>query len=203
MDNALCVPAQAVILACGIDCPDIGKAYRRNLSSKNESTNEEETDDSMCGGFIHQSIADFWQYDKHGISIPLWEYNDVVRVTDIVEIGKLDYEHDAIKEGNWQQNVRSDSTNKNKDGVIKTPFTKENATCHAIAFWVDYRIRIRKASSNTSNDENDDNAVDENFETVSTGISCQGDKQMVRILPDPIRTGLDKFLTIQRYGLEL
>ena len=161
-------------------------------------------------------MTDCWNYNEHGISIPLFdEYSNVIEVTDIVEIGTYDYENNTIKEGKW---VHDEIKNGNVDGndkdddddvdmVIHAPFTKENETCHAIVFWIDYRIRIKK--------DDDDKTKGTSFEIISTGESPSssssssssygGEKQTVRILSEPIKdTILGKTLPIYRcHGLKL
>jgi hypothetical protein len=94
--------------------------------------------------------------------------------------------------------------------VIHAPFTKENETCHAIVFWVDYRIRIQhKNGDGDGNDNDNGNEKEENiFEIISTGesssLSYGGEKQTVRILSEPIKnTVLGKSLPIYRHGLKL
>jgi len=231
--DALCVPARAVIVACGIQCEDIGKSYRRSLCARQSNGNNNESSSSeidreeplsslasascCVSGFDHQPVVDCWKYDQHGVSIPLWEYNQVVPVTEVVEIGTLDYENDAIlSNGNWVD-VPSEIENgvvANNQG-IRAPFTNANAkptspgksrVCHAIAFWVDYKIR--------NNDDDDDNTHSNHhghhykpsFTTVSTGFASPSqcaEKQTVRILSTPQPVVMGESLLIPRHDLEL
>jgi protein arginine N-methyltransferase 7 len=210
--KALCVPAHAIILACGIECSDLGTAYQKHLSQVSSSSS------SVCG-FDHSPVAECWNYDQHGISIPLWEYNNVVSVTEIVEVGRLDYETNQILEGNW---MVGDSNNNNTNETATTtsflmaPFTKENRTCHAIAFWVDYKIR-----NHTPRSLSREPSSSSSFETISTGFgdaaaaaadsdtSCSSsssqivERQTVRILVKELPTRLGESLVIPRHGLEL
>ncbi|OEU11896.1 hypothetical protein FRACYDRAFT_245017 [Fragilariopsis cylindrus CCMP1102] len=81
--DALCVPAQAVVYACGISCSDLGNSYKRNIGGDVDNNNN---NNKICG-FDHQTVTDCWNYNKHGISIPLFdEYSNVIKVTDVVEI---------------------------------------------------------------------------------------------------------------------
>ncbi len=182
--NSLCVPAKATILACGIECQDLARAYNKNLSSAVVSKRARGTQfhAHVCG-FDHSPISDCWNYEIHGISLPLWEYDNVVPVTEIVQVGNLDYESDSIEEGIWVSPEEENS-------VLMAPFTKVNRTCHAIAFWVDYGIRTGNST----------------FTTVSTGFgadSLLSDRQTVRILAKGETSILGRSLAIPRHGLEL
>jgi len=183
--NALSVPAHARILACGIECRDLARAYDKNLSSAVVSKRVRGTQfQAHVCGFDHSPIADCWNYDQHGISLPLWEYNNVVPVTEIVTVGTLDYETDSIEQGSLILQQQDENS------VLVAPFTENNRTCHAIAFWVDYGIRTSSSS----------------FATVSTGFgkdSLLSDRQTVRILAKGEPTILGKSLAITRHGLEI
>ncbi len=179
--TALCVPARAEIMACGIECADLASAYNCDLSSAVISKGSKA---QVCG-FDHTPIADCWNYDKHGISLPLWEYNNVVPVTEIVNVGTLDYETITITEGHWIQ--------KDGNSLLMAPFTKENRICHAIAFWVDYGIRTESM-----------------FEKLSTGFGAShlakppiAERQTVRILAKGTPAILGQSLAIPRHGLKL
>ena len=190
--NALCVPARATVFACGIECPDVGRAYNKHLSCGTSDTRTQ-----ICG-FDHTPVTECWNYENKGISLPLWEYNNVVPVTETVMVGMLDYESDNIVPGKLEE--RDSNTQ-----ILRASFTKANRTCHAIVFWVDYGIRNKISSS----DDNDD------FETVSTGFGAYAseeshpirsrvsEKQTVRILAQPEPTILGESLVIPKHGLEL
>ena len=221
--KALCVPAHAIILACGIECSDLGTAYQKHLSLQIPSDTGTSSSSSTSGssnvcGFDHSPVAECWNYDQHGISIPLWEYNNVVPVTEIVEVGRLDYETSQILEGNWMvgdqdENHSNNENNANEPSAVastsflRVPFTKENRTCHAIAFWVDYKIRNHTPPSSASSSS---------FATLSTGFMDAADsnadvpsssriveRQTVRILAEEQPTRLGEFLVIPRHGIEL
>eukprot|EP00536_Pseudo-nitzschia_multiseries_P011243 jgi/Psemu1/326380/estExt_fgenesh1_pg.C_3730004 len=184
--DALCVPARAVVLACGIQCEDLGRSYKKHLSAGNSRVN----------GFGHQPIVDCWKYDRHGISIPLWEYKGVIPVTEVVRIGTLDYETNAIHRSNqWMEDHPG----------IRAPFVKSIGWCHAIAFWVDYQIRSDSGSDKDKDQPSNWDSTS-SFETVSTGFfssSQCAERQTVRILspPQPVKTG--ESLPIPLHDLEL
>ena len=71
-----CVPCRATILACGVECFDIGNAYRIK---------------DVYGGFDHTAVTKYCQFGEYTISIPVYEYN-YRRVTETVVIGNLDFE---------------------------------------------------------------------------------------------------------------
>ena len=216
--KALCVPARAVVMACGIECPDLGQAYNRNLSSspcKFNDSNDQKKTPRVCG-FDHTPVTECWNFDQNGISIPLWEYNNVVPVTETVVVGILDYEGDSIIPGYWVDgDGETASTTTNSEvasistSVLMAPFTKKNRTCHAIAFWVDYGIRNVLPSSKDGERSEDPSS---SFETISTGFGASQsqpfssripERQTVRILAKGQPTILGKSLAIPRHGLEL
>ena len=215
--RALCVPAHAIILACGIECSDFGTAYQKDLSSQappanGKPCNNNNNNGSNVCGFDHSPVAECWNYDQHGISIPLWEYNNVVPVTEIVEVGRLDYETNQILEGNWMEEEKDENHETAAAAAatpfLRAPFTKENRKCHAIAFWVDYNIRNHTPTSSVSSSY---------FTTLSTGFvdvaagsaswpsssSRIVERQTVRILAEEQPTRLGESLVIPRHGLEL
>ncbi|VEU34116.1 unnamed protein product [Pseudo-nitzschia multistriata] len=200
--DALCVPARAVVLACGIQCEDIGRSYRKDLGApegKPKHGKEAEPRATVVphiGGFDHQPIVDCWSYDRHGIPLPLWEYNGVVQVTEVVELGVLDYETDSFLDGPWATAAGDTDRGSNPREMVQARFSKPSGTCHAIAFWVDYEIRM---DDRVNDDRNDDGSGVASrsppFATVSTGFDPDGPKgsscacaerQIVRILSPPL-----------------
>jgi type III protein arginine methyltransferase len=137
--NSLVVPHRAIILAQGIECADIAKAYCK-------------CENDCCGGFDHKAINDYWSFDEHPISLPLYEYN-FRPVTEIVAIASFEYENDVIRfhlspsETVTVQRWPSLFA-KQKECMILDKLTVEAnfldgvSICHAITFWIDYQARI-------------------------------------------------------------
>jgi len=183
--TSLCVPAQAVVLACGIESWDLYSAYRKELSATSSTALH------VCG-FDHTPLVECWRYDKKGISVSLWEYGDVVPVTEIVQLARLDYENGTI----IQEGKGDDSE---KSVVLMAPFIESKRTCHAIAIWVDYQIRNAPSSSNSGSSDA--------FATLSTGIfgkasmtrtSKISERQTVTILAQAKPTVLGESLAIPK-----
>lgn len=206
--GALSVPARAVVLACGIQCEDLGKAYQRDLGNHRccaagcgDGDDSATTQRPSVCGFDHTPVVDCWNYDKDGISLPLWEYTNLSPVTDIVEVGRLDYVADTIEQ-RW---LTDDSHRSDSGEYLLARFTEDNATCNAVAFWVDYGIPVNPSGGSS--------------ETVSTGfgashlppgddrVPCSSsvcaERQTVRILPRALPTVRGGTLVIPRHGLEL
>jgi predicted RNA methylase len=110
-NDSLCVPARAKIMACGIESPDIFKAYRK-------------CQNNVVGGFNHNNVTKLWSFDEHPVSLPLYQYN-VRSVTKSVAVATLDYLH---------------GTEDRKESSVATEFLEKDATCQAISFWVEYQL---------------------------------------------------------------
>ncbi|KAG7357035.1 hypothetical protein IV203_001723 [Nitzschia inconspicua] len=131
------MPCRAIICAQGIECPDLAKFYNGNTR--------------YIGGFDHQVMADYWTFDQHPISIPLYEY-DFLPATNIVNIATLDFERDEIEihDSNrgklftklWPSAYGDDERRHMHDhSRIQAEMLKGATACNAITFWVDYRAR--------------------------------------------------------------
>ena len=213
--NALCVPSQAIVYACGISCPELGTAYRKHRVGGNEkNSNNNNKDDTVCG-FHHRPVIDCWNYNTHAIALPVFDdYNNVRQVTETIEIGAIDYEHDTLKvhhdtrRNNCDDEQEKETEQGTKENTLlrTARFIEENIRCHAIVFWVDYRIRRRHhddKNRDPDNEEDDNDATQ--FSILSTGpaSSFSGNKQTVRILEKPIATTRNGFLAIEPYpGLQ-
>jgi hypothetical protein len=123
-----CVPRHASILACGVECFDIGSAYCKR---------------DVYGGFDHTAVTKYCQFGEHTISIPLYEYNHRC-VTETAVVANLDFEN--ATEDRKNETIKSSFITKNN----------VDATVHCIMFWVEYDVfddRILSTSSRSYKQE--------------------------------------------------
>jgi type III protein arginine methyltransferase len=109
--DTIAIPGVCRVMACGIESRELRAVY--GPCGEGESS-------SVCG-FDHGAVNRNGCFGQHTLSLPLWQY-DYRRLTDEVEIGRLDYM--SPHEGS----IRSSSTLD----------VQESGTLDAIMIWLEY-----------------------------------------------------------------
>lgn len=155
--DAISVPSNASVICCAIEFHPCVVNAHCGLKAENGSICNFKHDDAKLYGE---------NFHTHDMVFPLWQYK-WKRLSDNFTVAKITYEGgeksmSVIGDGEWS----------------KVKFSKPG-TCHAIAYWIDYGLRVGLNDDGISIVQNDDY-----FTTITSGNRFN--QQTVRMLPSPI-----------------
>ncbi len=154
--DAISVPSYAEIKCCAVEFhPDVSHAHC--------GLNAEEG--AFICGLSHRNVTSYSKnFSKYDMTFPLWQYK-WKRLSDNFTVANLEYEDSMNISG--------------EDTWCEIAFSRPG-TCHCLAFFVDYGLRIRR--ENMSEIETTDN--DDDFQHMTT-TGNRYHQQTIRMLASP------------------